>query len=91
MAALLRGTPDEARRRAESLRSAAAVLRDGGMPDRAGALEKQAAAIDRALDGGQAGGGEEAAREAAALRQEIEDMMRRVAQLRERLRALEGK
>lgn len=86
--ALLRGSPDEARRRIEGLRIAARTLRDTGMPERAEQFEKQAAVAERELDGRK---DEAGAADTAAVRDEMERLRRRLAELEEQLRQRETK
>ena len=82
---LLRGTPEEARRRITALRDAARILRENDMPDRADALENQAVDAERALEGR----GDENRKEVDALRAELERARRHAAELEEELRRRE--
>jgi len=85
---VLRGSPDEVRRRIVALRDAARLLREGGMPDRAEQLEKQAAVAERELEGRKesdaSGGGD-----IDHLRAELEKLRRRAAEIEEEIRRRE--
>ena len=82
---LLRGSPDEVRARLVALRDAARLLREAGVGDRADALERQAAAAERALEGRKAS----EIPDIEALRAQAEALRRRVAELEEAIRRLE--
>jgi hypothetical protein len=83
---VLKGTPEESRRRITALRDAARVLRENDLPDRAEALENQAAEAEKALEG-RAGEGDRG--DVDAIRAELERVRRRAAELEEELRRRE--